>query len=185
MERLTTPTDAPRPALGTGLGELARLATAVIEQNAAKNALPYGSQERNDANRVLLQLIVDFRAAATPEVVLQLVALATGGAETEAMDDALERDYGDLCSDLAAAQEALVLLANQLERHSVPFVPEAEVATAKARVEVARDRDLLARGMEAATEVIRANRALTPERPADAKLKKDPSPMSGAVSDDR
>jgi hypothetical protein len=156
--------DAPRPALG----ELARLATAVINSAPHERGVREGGIVRSAASCQLteLALLADLRALCTPEAVLQLVALATGGATAEAMDDALEQDYGDLCSDLAAAQEALVLLANQLERHSVPFVPEAEAATARARVEVARDRDLLARGVEAAADVIRAARSLTPERPA-------------------
>jgi 2-polyprenyl-6-methoxyphenol hydroxylase-like FAD-dependent oxidoreductase len=149
---MTATPDAPRPALG----ELARLATAdAAELNSA-------AQEYEDsADACDTPALAGFRRRryarakalrAAADRVLQLVALATGGATAEdAIDDALEQDYGDLCSDLAAAQEALVLLANQLERHSVPFVPE---------------RELLARGMEAATAVIRA--ALTPERPADA-----------------
>lgn len=70
-----------------------------------------------------------------------------------------EEMYDDVLSELAEAQRALVLLANQLETHSVPFVPAAEVATFRARRAVEQDDRLLARGMEAATQAFHEARA--------------------------
>jgi hypothetical protein len=79
----------------------------------------------------------------------------------EQMDEAL----GEALMELAQAQRALVLLADQLERHSVPFVPAAEAATALARHETANDERLMAVGLRAAQRVYekaRAARAASP-----------------------
>jgi hypothetical protein len=80
------PSDAPRPALG----ELARTATAVIDAEAEQARHPYGSLERAQAARATVNARHAFYAAATPSAVLQLVALATGGAEDTARLDWLE-----------------------------------------------------------------------------------------------
>jgi hypothetical protein len=64
------------------LGELARRATAVIDAREAGTAIPPDDRATPEFQAYCLALVA-FREAATPDAVLQLVALATGGAETE------------------------------------------------------------------------------------------------------
>jgi hypothetical protein len=82
-----------------------------------------------------------------------ITALVRDG-QAEALDDEL---HAEALSDLQDAQRALVLLANQLERHSVPFVPAAEEATAKARRDLDTDARLLKKGMAVAAAVLAAS----------------------------
>ena len=85
-------------------------------------------------------------AAAQQHITELTAALAAlRGAEARGADE-------DLLADLTDAQRALLLLANQLERHSVPFVPDAERATAKARADLDRLARLEANAMKAATQ---------------------------------
>ena len=67
-------------------------------------------------------------------------------------------------ADLHEAQTALVALANEFERRSIPFIPECEAPTAKARRNLAQFDRLMARGMEAAKAALRAARRPPPEQ---------------------
>jgi chromosome segregation ATPase len=93
-----------------------------------------------------------------------------GAAQKDA--DQTTDELGQALMDLAQAEKALVLLANQLERYSVPFVPEAEAATALARHELANDERLMAVGLRAAQRVYdlkHAARVAAPREPTNER----------------
>ena len=68
-------------------------------------------------------------------------------------------EFDRVCNDLDAAQRALVMLANQLEAHGIPFVPAAEAATAMARRDVAENDRLIEIGVGVGTEALAARKA--------------------------
>jgi hypothetical protein len=81
LDAFTAPSDDPRPALGElartlDLESLGHIARRMI---AAKKAVPFDAFQYSEAERVYLNAFGE--AGDGPERVLQLVALATGGAE--------------------------------------------------------------------------------------------------------
>jgi hypothetical protein len=103
--------DAPRPALG----ELARRATAVMEARADLEAHPASF----DALDRLTKAERDLRYACTTESILQLVALASGGADA---------DWRSLSITAIAAENASV--------HEYVAALEARIAAAESDVAI-------------------------------------------------
>lgn len=108
-----------------------------------------------DANRMIRGTAAHYQSKilALTEQVSQLraalvAAARRGVADTEKAEEALDEESNAHLD----TQRALVLLANQLETHSVPFVPDAEAATAKARRDVEQFDKLFARGIDAALQ---------------------------------